>query len=105
MDHICMRIFLIGQIRIQIFPLGRIQNHFFYMNILNNTKINCSTLIRTKATDLESATTGVPALPEFDDLDFPSRKPAAVKAATAVKQPATYKRYLLPNLRPISNRK
>ena len=49
-----------------------------------------SNLNRTKPADVESATPeAVPVSPELDDLDFPSRKPAAVKAA---KQPATYKR-------------
>ena len=52
-----------------------------------------SNLNRTKPADVESAPPeAVPGSPELDDLDFPSRKPAAAKAT---KQPATYKRYLL----------
>jgi len=48
---------------------------------------------RAKPADVVPATpAAIPDSPEFDDLDFPNRKPAAVKAATAVKQPATYKR-------------
>ena len=74
--------------------MGRIRILFSLINTwkLYDTEMKRSNLNRTKAaeSDVESATpAAVPGSPEFDDLDFPSRKPAAAKAN---KQPATYKR-------------